>query len=64
VGIRFNQKNKEDKPITGIIPVTTVPCHEKTENVFDEINASLELDRQKRYARAAFASEMKSLLRL
>jgi len=25
------RKIKEDKPITGIIPVTTVPCHEKTE---------------------------------
>jgi hypothetical protein len=59
-GIRFNQKNKDDKPITS--PLKPVPVEvpdNDRKNPYESMEAEIELERQKRYARAAFASEMK-----
>lgn len=58
-GIRFNPNGRDDKPITG--PMKT-PSNEPTKgsgNLYEEMEDEIELGRQKRYARAAFASEMK-----
>lgn len=60
-GIRFNQKNKEDKPITSPIEIPEIPKEIPAEPPYEKMEAEIELSRQKRYARAAFASEMKKL---
>ena len=60
-GIRFNQKNKDDKPITSPIEMPEIPKENPTESPYEKMEAELESSRQKRYARAAFASEMKKL---
>jgi hypothetical protein len=60
VGIRFNAVNKEDKPITSPLQSEVIP-KKSCAGPYEEIENELELERQKQYARAAFASEMKKL---
>lgn len=59
-GIRFNSKNRDDAPIISPIKQATPPRGEQ-KNPYEEMAAEVELNRQKAYARAAFASEMKKL---
>jgi hypothetical protein len=58
-GIRFNQVNKEDKPITSPLKTPQATLEPDKQNPYESMEAEIELERQKRYARAAFVSEMK-----
>jgi hypothetical protein len=59
LGIRFNPVNKEDKPITSPLQTVSVIPEQEPKDVYEAMESEMELDRQKKYARAAFASEMK-----